>query len=1482
LGSARLKRKVCTPISAGLRNIWTTLSTILCFAKATDTHAEETRPIIDILVNGKKQETLVDSGAAVTLMDWRTFLELRRDISTNEVAMLRPSPLNLSTASGQPMLVKGLTTLRYSLNGRDFWRPTYIVSNLKVRSIIGADTLKAEGIILDVARKKVILPNAKQANNFLNVISKTDTTIPANGEILVSCCINISANNPLPAGREVIIRQHLPEDLATQITCEDALYRLHKPGSIEVVTSNPLGKSIFIPRGTTLALASSASWSKQIPLEIAAISTSEIFTPRKQLTIADVDLAAIPLEWRQKYLNILTKYSDIFSKNPHDIGKCTVVKQTIKLKDENVVSAQPPYRIPPHLEHVAKTHVEELLAARVIRPSNSPFSAPLLIVAKPSATTRPADPASWRTCLDYRAINANTVRDSYPLWNISDLLHRVSTSKLWSVIDCKHGFFNQLLSDDSCKFTAFSLPGIGHFEFTRSAMGLTNSPACFQRLLDYIIRGLQNTFVYLDDIILAVNTHAEMITALENVFTRFRKYHMKCELRKLQIGVADVTYLGFNLSHTRGIRAGQLKTDAISRWKPPATITQVKSFMGLCSFFRKTIKDFAGISRPLVQLTRKDNPWKAGELPPAALTAFTNLQKQLVSRPAIQPVHLDREVILTTDASNLALGAMISQINDEGVERPCMYASRALTVAEQKYTAYRLEQLAIIWSVRHFAVYLRGKEFVIRSDHAPLSGTVRKQGHQLERIKEALDDFLPFRIEYMKGEVMPSDSLSRMLPAGVFPPAEKLPLDSVAVQVVSQRERKHAKFTPLPAQLFSPPPIKKPAVVNKTLAVAALQQKKMHDGIIKEYEVANKLVSPPVYAINTTTASFVQISWDQIYNLQTRDVEIKALACALKYNSHPKDWALKEFVTKFLKESELIRGVVCITKFKKKKLPHPLVFAPANIRILLLGQAHDAPLAGHLGVKKTLDRLTAHWFWPNMEREITHYVAACVKCGQNNAAGKKPVALQRLPQTVRPLQRVHVDLAGPWTASPRTGAKYVLVIVDAHTRYLELVAIPDKEAETVAAALLTGFICTWGTPECITSDLGSEFTANVMKNLCLKLQIEQTFSSRAHPMSNGLAERAVRRTLEYIRKYIDSATGNWEELLPTIKFAYNTAISDTLNISPYLAMMGRRPNVPTSILIPTRNYSMSPFDQQFARFTRLNADIIANQSDAFARAKLQFDRKSISKQFRPGDRVYAARPHKGTVMQKMQARYFGPFIVLEVKDFNNYILQDENSNKTIQLHANNIKLAKFESQFYTMPHNDRPFSLPTAPRPSQLESRLRRSLYIGQAPTIPAALDEPRLPSPLPDNNHIPIPPPQQQQPAPAPAAPPPPNFPQQPPHPMPFQQAQQPVQEGDLLQDISPERSRSSSPDFGGYATPPERPPARARAPSSSSDEQPDYAFHTPEQQAALGRPSRQLARTPRTPKGATRKSARARGEEADDLPWVMSPKRRRRRNQE
>ena len=225
--------------------------------------------------------------------------------------------------------------------------------------------------------------------------------------------------------------------------------------------------------------------------------------------------------------------------------------------------------------------------------------------------------------------------------------------------------------------------------------------------------------MYIDDVVVSVNSHEENLAKLSEVFQRFRKHNLKVKPSKCHIGTGRITYLGYDICKDKGIRPGDAKTLVIKNWPAPNSVRDVRTFIALTSFFQRAIKDFSLISGPLNKLIRKNSGYTKGPLPEAAKQSFLNLKSKMISKPCLAPVNFDLEFIVTCDASESHFGTCLSQIGSDQIKRPCAYASKLISEKESKQSPGMQERAALIYALRHWKPYLIGKEFVLQTDHKP-------------------------------------------------------------------------------------------------------------------------------------------------------------------------------------------------------------------------------------------------------------------------------------------------------------------------------------------------------------------------------------------------------------------------------------------------------------------------------------------------------------------------------------------------------------------------------------------------------------------------------------------------------------------------------------------------------------------------------------------------------------------------------------------
>ena len=405
-----------------------------------------------------------------------------------------------------------------------------------------------------------------------------------------------------------------------------------------------------------------------------------------------------------------------------------------------------------------------MLKARCIRESNSPYNTPVFCVPKPHSN----DPNNVRMVQDFRMCNMATLDTKYSIKEIRECIDTVgrNESKVFSQLDLRSAFWQQEIDEDSRKYTAFTIPGRARFEFEVNPMGLKNSPHSFQRLMDHVFRNQDFIQAYIDDLLVHSQNVDQHLTQLKMAFLRLRENNLKINLEKCKFVTPEVTYLGHTLSKD-GVRPAMDHIKAVREFPEPQTVKQIREFTGLTNYFRPHIKNFSLLNSHLSKLLRKDSGYTKGQLPPAAQKAFLQLKEQLCNSPVLAFPNPKHDYILSTDASAKAidheggLGAILSQVGDDGVERVISYASRSLKQYEKNYTPYLLEMLAASWGIDHFHVYLIGRKFTLLVDHRPLEKMSTIHGKTLNRLQEMMSSY-NFCIKYRPGkENAAADALSR-------------------------------------------------------------------------------------------------------------------------------------------------------------------------------------------------------------------------------------------------------------------------------------------------------------------------------------------------------------------------------------------------------------------------------------------------------------------------------------------------------------------------------------------------------------------------------------------------------------------------------------------------------------------------------------------------------------------------------------------------
>lgn len=512
----------------------------------------------------------------------------------------------------------------------------------------------------------------------------------------------------------------LPYEAILGMPCLKGLKLCIDFGKQEIACNNGHGKN-FIPS-----------------IELAAFSCPELNDHTENTNHVSQDFERFINSWKQKFLE-----------SP---GRTDLAKHHIYLEKDTPPIKQRPYYLSKVKQDQIREEVKKLIEKGYIEESSSPWSSNVVLVPKKTGETR--------LCIDFRKLNAVTKKNAYPVPHLVQILDSLKNGNYISTIDLLKGYHQIAMGETSKEFTAFTVPGMGLYHWNVLPFGLTGAPATFQHLMDKVLREVlgENVFVYLDDIIVIGQTVDEHNQILAKVFSLLFVAGLQINWDKSRFLKEETEYLGHIVGGGK-IRTSPKKTDAISSFPAPTNVKQLRSFLGLCAWYRRFIPNHSTVMEPLTRLLHKDCQWEWGK---DQQVAFADLKEILVSPPILHCPDHNLPFIIQSDASNVGCGSVLIQEVD-GIERVIAFASRTFSKAERDYGVTERECLGVLEAVRHFRPYVEGTRFTLITDHSSLKWLInmKNASGRLARWCVELSQY-DFDLVHRKGKFMVvSDALSR-------------------------------------------------------------------------------------------------------------------------------------------------------------------------------------------------------------------------------------------------------------------------------------------------------------------------------------------------------------------------------------------------------------------------------------------------------------------------------------------------------------------------------------------------------------------------------------------------------------------------------------------------------------------------------------------------------------------------------------------------
>jgi hypothetical protein len=995
------------------------------------------------------------------------------------------------------------------------------------------------------------------------------------------------------------------------------------------------------------------------------------------------------LTYNQKvYLGkILIKYRDLWDKDRRE----GVIERTSSATDHPIETDGEPYksrarRSTPVEEVIIWNHIEKMHQRNVIRPSCSPWAAPILLADKKNGKVR--------FCVDFRQLNKQTKKDSYPLPMMDEILAILGSANYFSTIDLTDAFWSIPIREKDIEKTAF-ISKFGLWEFLSMPFGLTNAPATQQRFIESVLQGLlfKCCFAYIDDVVIYSENFEDHMVNIEQILERLRENHLVLQPAKCAFCRPTFEILGF-VATKDGLKPNPKKVEAIKDFPYPRSPKEVERFLGMITWLRRFVPRITQLTTGL-RLVSKQDPRKF-VLSMKAKKEVDALKDILTSDICMAHPDFSRRFYIHVDASKHALGAILTQLDENGHHRVVEYASKVLSSTQRYYSNPIREALGILWALKTFQYYVKGRRPIIYTDCECLyalmkEGSTKIPDHAM--LRDWIARVLQFEptILHKPGKLMAiPDALSRHYVSYDDDKPDKITrafrdILASALQPEAQ-ELILSKQDDILARIAAMDVPEDPVPDIRTLFLPLYE--KVGGGDAGDASDAGDVVdgkpehSMPKLAAEQRLDKHCSkiIEYLQHGRLPRKTSDLKVLqSCAYSY---------------WIDEHGILRKIDEAAPSERG----PPAVLPKALWLETLDAYHKSTSGGHRKFSKLYRAVADSYFFQGMSPYIKGYCNHCMEC-LTTTKTKKMTAKLKPYYASYPGIVVHLDCTGGPNKTVR-GNEHILAIVDSFSGHIKLFALGVPNAKNMAQALME-YIAVNSMPLKIVTDNGPEFANQLFAELMELLGLKQVYISPYNSKSNGKVEATHEVTKSIIRAFIKDHADDWDLLLPLVEFAMNTSVSAVTKYTPFFIHFGRHPVMPLDTVYESV-YRPYVTTEEYVANLQTNRkkviDWILEEREKIAQAtadQYNLSHKHTMNNLRLGETVLIESDRQKSESEGHLAKKYRALFHRElyhvVEDYKNgsYLIQDlKHENPARKVNIDRLKKVKIRHELNLHPHLD--------------------------------------------------------------------------------------------------------------------------------------------------------------------------------------------------